>query len=218
MVERDGRYYVGFQPTAANTCEAIVRWSLFSQRLINKFGVQTVDGTPVTEAVGLEVGSCIDNWAQTSMLPLLSHNLIYSGTEVTQSSDQTGWQVEIAPPPTGGTGGKSADSLPNQLAAVVSLHTDRRGRSYRGRQYVPGIALSDLAQGYVAHTLSVDLVLAYEQLQASLFALDFPCNLVIVSRQSLKTVRPVAASQLVTQVFSDPRFGTQRRRRIGVGE
>jgi len=36
-------------------------------------------------------------------------------------------------------GGVSGEANPNNVAAVVSLRTDQRGRSARGRNYVPGI-------------------------------------------------------------------------------
>lgn len=104
-----------------------------------------------------------------------------------------------------------------QTAPVIKFSTAARGRSGRGRNYVPGCPLSGLASpGVVSSTFRNNLVGAYAALPT--YLLSIPYGHCVV--QHVENGVPLAAGfpRLVNgySMVSDS-LGTQRSRRIGIG-
>lgn len=116
---------------------------------------------------------------------------------------------------TAGTGGTNAP-LPIGTASVVSLRTQKRGRSYRGRTYVGG-----LTRGY--QTTPTELTAAgiialgdhFIALQTALDALGF--DMVVASRQHNGVITSPAELNEITAFIVDPLLDSQRRRLAGRG-
>lgn len=124
--------------------------------------------------------STINNWFQTQLAPLLSENWTTIRTVGVDLSDPIGPRIEESGVTIGGVAGEAA---PNNVAACVSLRTAQRGRSARGRNFVPGIpnsviSLNTLDSGFIS-----DLTGAYNNLVGP-GGIAIGWQLVIVSRRS----------------------------------
>lgn len=104
--------------------------------------------------------------------------------------------------------------LPNSAAAVVSLRTGLRGKSYRGRAYQPGV----IANGSDNNTIAGSAQAAIQAFWQSLVTLDPPggtgdsYHLVIVSYWANKVLRADPVVTDVTTAICRGEWGTQRRR------
>lgn len=113
-------------------------------------------------------------------------------------------------------GGAGTAALSSSTAAVASLRTGKRGRSYRGRVYFGGFPTNALlTPGYLTTGFVADLVNYVEDLKLALEVLGF--SLVVASKQHNKVVTNPAAVNVVTDVVVDQAFDSQRRRLVGRG-
>ena len=112
-------------------------------------------------------------------------------------------------PITGGSGAGTTGTMPNQVARVVTLRTDKPGRSYRGRVYVPATATTGFNQGVFTQD-GTPLVQAFADFAGSLHL-----GTVLPSSGTLEVV--VASSRVGTTTYvnafsTDNRPDVQRRR------
>jgi hypothetical protein len=113
----------------------------------------------------------------------------------------------------------SGESAPPQCAVVLSMRTALKGRSYRGRVYIPGLAETSQNAGQIASAG----IAAYAAMATQLLAVFGPAGsngdwrLAVISRYAnkLKRLQPVATQ--VTSITADQTIRTQRRRVLGVG-
>jgi hypothetical protein len=114
-------------------------------------------------------------------------------------------------------GGLTGDSAPNNCAFCVSFRTAGRGRSSRGRNYVPALDEGLIQQSILDTTYVSNLVTAYQALQgAGLFVAG--AEWVVVSRFSGGAPRVTGLAQPVTAVIAvDAVVDSQRRRLPGRG-
>lgn len=112
---------------------------------------------------------------------------------------------------TGVSGTGAGVAVPNNVAAVISWGTAQRGRSFRGRTYIGG-----LASGHVVNTnqLDSDGVSALDQFAAALqdTASFAGGSLAIVSYCNNKAWRTTGVATPVISHTSEVKLRTQRRR------
>jgi len=103
---------------------------------------------------------------------------------------------------------------PNNAAMVISLKTANRGRSYRGRNYIPAVPSSFLQDAnHITTTAAEDLQEAYELLATQLAAANYLH--VVLSRQENGVRRTVGVATPVITYIGKTRIGTMRRRVVG---
>jgi hypothetical protein len=150
-----------------------------------------------------------------TFLPLLSSAILLEEVNAVDLSDITGPSV-TSTSALPSTGGVTTGSLPNNVAMCITRKTALRGRSYRGRMYVPGCPTAMLlsstgwtgtARGNVASAYN-DLILAGEFLG---------WTHVVVSYQNAGVVRLSGVATPVTSFDIDPLVDSQRRRLAGRG-
>lgn len=100
------------------------------------------------------------------------------------------------------SGAAAGDWIP-QAAALVSLRTSRRGRSYRGRIYLPFVAESDQSNGTISGSALSGMQSAWDAFRAAMSSAGFDLGVL-----SVKTVTFLAA----TTSNCEPQLATQRRR------
>lgn len=123
-----------------------------------------------------------------------------------ESAPQGAWS---APDPS--PGGISSQSIARGSAAVVTLRTANRGRSSRGRSYLPGMPESDVTDGVMTGPYTASLETAYNNYRTGAAALDMA--LVVYSQFTGGAPRSVGLAQLVTSVeIRSSIVGSQRRR------
>lgn len=113
----------------------------------------------------------------------------------------------------------ASEITPPQCAVLMSLRTALKGRSYRGRMYLPGVPES----GQNAGTLGASFKTAMDTIPANLLAVFGPAGtngdwrLGIISRYLNGVKRAVPVITQVTSATIDGTVRTQRRRVVGVG-
>jgi hypothetical protein len=142
----------------------------------------------------------------------------------TELSTQTGLQFTSAV--ANGVGTSSADPLPAQNAALINWHTALRGRSYRGRTFVPGFTETDSGGGLTSTLVTALTSYAGDLISGINSYLAGSGDLVVVSRfsgthlesgpggQLLRrpTPRVTGLSTPITIATVDNAWKTQRRR------
>jgi hypothetical protein len=108
--------------------------------------------------------------------------------------------------------------FPNDITWCASIRTALRGRSFRGRLYVPGIALS--RQNSSAPNTTTSTIAGF--FTTALSYLLTPANIanfvwVIASRYANKLPRVAGITTPVTAITGDLTFDNQRRRLPGRG-
>jgi hypothetical protein len=199
---------------APNTIMAEMRMLIGVNRLENVLYFQGSAGVNTTLMTTL--GNNLANWWDASLTPQLSTQLQLVEVYLTDLTTQTSPTVSIpkAPPL---TGNNAADLLPNNVALCVSFRTNGRGKSARGRNYVPGLVETEVSGSIVASTTTTPVVAAYNALKG---AGTFTAGLewVVVSRFHDNAPRTVALVQPITSVvLVDSVVDSQRRRLPGRG-
>lgn len=146
--------------------------------------------------------------AKFALIPLASRNQfrnsISLGSVGVRDLDGPNNPEFLATPSPAFTFSGTSELLPLNVAACVTLRTDRAGASYRGRCYITGMSEGSSADGVMselARSASVDVVTAYrDALDAAGF--DFS-----VASRKLGISRPVTSI-----VSRDAQWDTQRRR------
>jgi len=141
---------------------------------------------------------------------------------VTDMSSLTGGQVSFSPP-IGEFGGKGGPPLPSNVSLSISFRTALRGRSFRGRNYVVGLAVDDqLDQNSIKPTVMSAWVDAYTELIA--LASGAGATWIVASRFSgvdgdgHPVPRAAGVTTPITNVVAtDNTIDSQRRRLPGRG-
>lgn len=197
-----------------NTCEAQVRMSLDSQFIENTLYFYKATGLDTTAMTAL--GNQLLLWWTTEYSVPLSVSLTLREIYLSDLSSQNGPTVTIPAPAPAPTGGVGADALPNNVAACISFRTAHRGRSYRGRNYVPALPDTQVVLNEMNPGLQADLVDAYNGLFAR--ATTAGVTWVVVSRYENKAPRAAGNPEPITSVvLVDPIVDSQRRRLPGRG-
>lgn len=165
---------------------------------------------PATALELNDLNVAILDWAQDELLPLLSTAITLTGaTSTAQDSDSAPTDYNALTPAQNGA--VSSDSIPNNVALVTSFLTALRGRSYRGRVYMPGLpanALSDAA------TVGSSLVTALAAAFAALSDVETITGLehVVASHFTNGAPRTTAVGTPVEAYRTGSTLDSQRRR------
>lgn len=193
--------------------EAQMRMTLHDQLIENtlyfqKTGLGAADPVPLANAL-------LVWWNASYAAPLsseLSLREIYL-TDLTRQDAATYTQAAPTPHP---VGGDLDVAVPTNCALCVSFRSAARGRSARGRNYVPGLGEASVNQSRVSQTKVDAVKAAYQGLFTALGGL--PWTWVIVSRFTAGAPRPAGVVYPVTSVtIVDNVIDSQRRRLPGRG-
>lgn len=154
-------------------------------------------------------------WAQTTLMPLLSNQISYTGVTAYDLSAVDAPKVHVTPasPVAGGSVGPAEA---NNVAYVVSMRTNSRGRGARGRNYVPGVPAAVVnSPTTVTTAFSTALGSAYATLMDNFLSISMPLS--VISRYLNKVPRTAGIARPVTSLVTDPNVDSQRRRLAGRG-
>jgi len=179
------------------------------------------DGLPMTNTMSFERETSFDDgdmndlaeqlslWHLANILPPMSSNTFLDMIRITDLRTQSGAVIEYTTD-LHVPGDTDGDRLPMNCAIVVTFRTNKRGRSFRGRNYLGGLVdiRSDdnhLTQGYV------------DQFDAGFNLLDgfissFGWAHVVVSRFQNGAWLSAGVTTPVTSYTLDTRIDTQRKR------
>lgn len=156
------------------------------------------------------LAAAVQAWFCDNVLPHLSDKTAYKSVTVYDMRASDG-EVVVEESRSGELGTALGDASAPSNCVVITLRTNARGRSGRGRNYVAGISEGVISSRVLDATFTANIAAAYDSLVTGLPALSWV--LVVASRQSNNV--PLATG--VTRVVTDAEVrnlvtGSQRRR------
>lgn len=171
-------------------------------------------GTPFDAGRLLDLGNAINSYWVGSVMTQLSQDIVFRGCIVYAQDSESAPAVDV--PVTPFAGEVVADSLPNNVAWCVKFTTTGRGKSYRGRNYVPGIPDNVYADNAVNSTWAGNVRDAYYGILTETGLATFAW--VVVSHFTAGAPRAAGlVSSVVNVSYSDLVIDSQRRRLPGRG-
>jgi hypothetical protein len=192
-----------------NTMAATLIHEFLSQRLTNTIYIR--QDNPITPAdLGDIASSLVTLWAQ-NVMPRLSNQTRFVGVSVRDLSVQNGLVFDYTGQPLPVSGGIPGPPAPSSVAVVVSLRTDRAGRSYRGRLYLAGLSETQTDGNFFNGNLPTLLANAVTNVLLGLATgTRVP---VVVSKFFNKNPRPSGVTTPITAVAARTvRVASQRKR------
>jgi len=156
----------------------------------------------------------VGTWFTDVFTPQLSSDWASTRVVGTDLSDLTGPRIDVANPATGGVSGEAA---PNNVAACISFRTAQRGRSSRGRNFIPGIPNSLITLNTLADAFVSNMSIVYENLiGAGLFSAGW--QWCVVSRFFQNAQRnPPLTIPITNVIFVTNKVRSMRTREVGKG-
>jgi len=188
--------------------------SLDGQNIENTY-YASVEGL-VTEEQIVSGAQAVQLWVEDFYFPQLSNLLSYRGVKATDISSDTG-PTYTATGFAGGIGGVAQPSVPSNSPFVIKHLTAQRGRSGRGRSYVPGMPnTSRTGTNEVSSSFANSMLAAFIALDDALVGeSQVPC---VVSRFHDGLPRVAGLHIPITShAYTDLVLDSQRRRLPGRG-
>jgi hypothetical protein len=157
------------------------------------------------------------DWWELTYSTQITSSVLLSEVVTTYMGDPNGGQATYAPDATT-TGQVNVGAMPNEVSLCISLRSNARGRSARGRWYMFGIPTTAMANANAVTSTYANASVA--ALQGLINTITTGGNLpVIVSYYSNKVVRPGGPVYfpIETALLTDNIVDSQRRRKPGVG-
>ena len=192
--------------------EAVYNWD--GQICQNVIHYRGSIGFTATNVVPL-CAEFVSKWNAT-MKAYMPSVLSLTGIKVTDLSSQSGWTFfyQTGLPIVGTSAGAS---LPNNCAVVITKRTGKRGRSYRGRIYQPG--LTELhTTGNVVQTTPLNAFIAFWEDMRFFDTGVVECYMQVISRFQDGVQLAVGEATDVTNLTSEGTVDSQRRRLPGRGK
>jgi hypothetical protein len=203
-----------------NVAQITMEGAVDRQQTINDIYFE-VSGGGITGVNLFAITFAVATWFAGTFAPLLSRD--WAAVRV-RGRDLTAANSFIAEAGAAAVGGIDEEAAPNNVAACIKLATAVAGRSFRGRNYIPGIpnskvTLNTLDAGFIA-----DFENAYSSLTgAGTFLAGW--EMVVVSRftgggPGVPSAPRVAgiATPVTAGIFTSPYVRSMRSREIGHGK
>lgn len=151
----------------------------------------------------------------TDLMPTLSSaiQLVRLVGTLLDAVDAVSVVLNVSPPISGSV---AAESLPNNVTYTITFLTNQRGRSFRGRNYVPGLTIDSVSSNTIAAGVRTALLDFYTTLRAAILESNY--TMVVVSRFSNGAARTTGVTTPITGFTTyDATLDSQRRRLPGRG-
>jgi len=197
-----------------DTVLAELRFDYFGQKIENTLYFRKLGGSSVAQAVGLMNDLLL--WWTTLLSTYLSEDISLRELNVTDLSSASGYSVSQAAPTPNPKGQLLASGLPGNVAICVSFRTPNRGRSFRGRNYVAGLAETDVTGNTLTPLKVAGILGSYQGIPSSIVSSAW--DWVVVSRFAGGVPRTTGiATDVTSVVIVDDFVDSQRRRLTGRG-
>jgi len=199
----------------ANTAQLDIIYTCDSQRVENTLYARfstAPDATQIADLAAAVKAAWIDN-----IMPLLSSTVSLIAVEASDLTSASGPQTID----TGGlpeAGGVTSRAMPSNVALCVSFRTGLRGRSFRGRNYLPGMSSDAVSEGVNEVNAAYQTSIRNAYLAVQLTIEGVGAEWVVVSRYADGSPRTAGVATPITNVvFTDNVVDSQRRRLPGRG-
>lgn len=196
-----------------DTLSASLRYTCAGQQIENvlNFSYTSLGFGPACIAVAGVINTVL--WP--SLRGGLSTGLSFVETYMVDLASESG-ETRTAAPPTPSNGANGSNPAPLNVTLCVSYRTAQRGRSFRGRTYIAGLALDALSNQNIVPAIAGGMLAAFQAMRDAASEADVP--LVIVSRYHNKLPRATGlATPVTTVLLRDTVVDSQRRRLPGRG-
>jgi hypothetical protein len=198
--------------------DVIYLWS--GQRVENTLYFQKGDGWTLPQII--DWVDQLNTLISEELMPLLNNSIQFIEliARLLDTASSIGYSLPISPAVSGGVAG---EGMPNNVTYTISLKTGLTGRSFRGRNFVPGLSPDNVNGNTIASGFRTGILAFYNELRALAESTGNP--LVVVSRYSgvnPTTGKPIPRVEgIATEVISITTFDdivdSQRRRLPGRG-
>lgn len=205
----------------ANTALVEVRMRVVGQKVENTLWIE---GPSALDASALStIATTIKGWWVSDYGPQVSDLVTLSEVVATDQTTDTSGQVSVSGD--GEIGGQIGGTVPTNSTFAVSFRTASRGRAFRGRNYIVGVPLEQLAEtNVVQSSWAADIAAAYTDLITLVDDAGF--TWVVVSRFNgvdPDTHDPIprvagVTTPVLNVVTTDLTLDSQRRRLPGRGQ
>jgi hypothetical protein len=204
-----------------NTAQIRLEGRLDNQQTINDLYFFQDGGFTSLELEDLTAN--VFSWWNTSIVTVLNEGFSSLRASARDLTTENGISFETA---TGASsGGVSGEAAPNNVAPAVSFRTGMAGRSFRGRNYIPGISNSSVVGNNVDAGWRDDILNGYSLLLPAGSVLPGTFVWVVASRFSGVDVdgKPIPrlagiVTTITAVIFTDTVVDSQRRRLPGRGK
>jgi hypothetical protein len=163
------------------------------------------------------IASLVASWWNSEVLPSLNQNLIM--VKVVAKNLVVNGGAKAVASMGGQVGGVTSEQAPNNIAPCITYDTGQSGKSSHGRNYIPGISNSDVADNDVEAAWANTILGAYQTLLPGGTHDPTPYFWSVLSRQAAGVVLANAIAVPVLNVyFNDTTVDSQRRRLPGRGK
>lgn len=187
-------------PVITNTARVVLEggWSGTADRWANVWHVGKLTGTIDPDEVNTAIdGFVVGAWAAAFGSDVFADRIITTVLDGVSSGAEA---------LTAGAGSQSQVSLPHQCSAVITWRTGVRGRSNRGRSFLPAGTATQLLSGDTSKWAGGFVAVLAGWRDALLGALSSADYELLVASYKLASSRPVIAGVVRPDIF------TQRRR------
>jgi hypothetical protein len=198
-----------------NCVQANLRFTQDEQLLENTLYFEYKGGTLDVPAM-VTLGDDLITWWQASVGAYLVTALTFREVYLTDLSSQTAPTATVT---TGlpATASVAQNPLPNNSAACISFRSAGRGRSSRGRNYVPGISEDSVVGNSITAATQANLIAGYADLMdAATYTDDWAWIVYSRFEDGLPRVEALTAP-VDAVIFTDNIIDSQRRRLPGRG-
>ena len=201
-----------FQPVP-DVAQVVLEGRQDGQATINDLYFQ-ISGGGITPTNIQALNTAVKNWFTGNLAPLLSEDwsaLRSRALDLGAADGAYNEQQATA------TGGEASEAAPNNVAVCMSFRTAQRGRSSRGRNYIPGIPNVSITLNTVDSAFLASLETVYGALiGAGTFLAGW--QWVVVSRRTGNALRPSGLAIPITSAFATvPYVRSMRSREVGHG-
>lgn len=199
---------------APNCARVTLLGKLNGQDCQNVFDYQKIDPGPITAALLDTLAQDVFEIWQQGVVQNVSSEYVISGATAIDLGEQFGAFGQYTTTPQVGAVNNPVGS--NATSFCIKLATPLRGRSYRGRKYIGGIAGSDVNDSLISSTRATALLSGVGALNSLTNVPGW--QMCVVSYQINNAPRSVAASTPVTSIsYTTLATTSQRRRNPGNG-
>lgn len=196
-----------------DTAKATLQWSIAAQVVEITLHFYKTGGWDAASLTAL----CADllAWFALELKPILWTSSVLTNINATDQTTISAPSID-APVVSGGTGANGSTPAALNATAAVKFNTALRGRSYRGRNYVPTLPNNQLTSPV---ELQAALALAWASAYAALptYLGGSSSDHVVASRYNAGAARVTGVHTPVTSYACDQSVDSQRRRLQGRG-
>lgn len=172
--------------------------------------VHVTGAAPLTQIDVTTIGAVmVTNWT-SAIMPSLSMACAAEHVVVTALDSETAPQEDV-PFPGGVQGGVGGDISTSNVAFCVKHLTAVRGRSYRGRSYIGGLANASIVGDNVISDIAGALAAGFQSLAEALQAAGYVLSVVSYWLNLVRRATGVA-TPIVASSYTDTQVDTRRRR------